>query len=161
MAKSVVIENEKKTRYAVIYDERLDSKTDKRYMKQKFFPTSEEADKFLDELRSAKSDLSILMETVPKEQQPTKILFREYIQEWFYGEHAHGIKHQTFKVRQALINKHIVPYFGDKYLQEITAHEIAELFIQKDHEGYSKSTIGSIHSFLFTLFRSAVKKRLS
>lgn len=68
------------------------------------------------------------------------------------------IKHQTFKARQALLNKHVVPYFGDKYLHEITEQEIAELFAQKDHEGYSKSTIGSVHSLLSTLFRSAVKK---
>ncbi|MDR7080191.1 integrase [Neobacillus niacini] len=158
MAKKVVIENEKKTRYAVIYDERLDSKTGKRYMKQKFFPTSEEAGKFLDELGSDTSELSILIETEPKEQHAKKVLFNEFIEDWFYGEYAHEIKHQTFKVRQALLNKHIVPYFGDKYLHEITKQEIAELLAQKEHEGYSESTIGSVHYFLSTLFRSAVKK---
>lgn len=158
MIKKVVIENEKKTSYAVIYDERLDSKTGKRYMKQKSFPTSEEADKFLDELGSDKSELIILLETEQKEQQATNVLFNEYVEEWFYGEHAYVIKHQTFKVRQVLLNKHIVPYFGDKYLHEITEQEIAELIAQKDCEGYSKSTIGSIHTFLSTLFRSAVKK---
>lgn len=98
------------------------------------------------------------METEQKDQQATKVLFNEYVEVWFYGEHAHVISHQTFKVRQALLNKHIVPYFGDKYLHEITEKEIAELFAQKDHEGYSKSTIGSVHNFLSTLFRSAVKK---
>ena len=158
MAKKVIIENGLRTRYAVIYDEKLDSKTGKRYMKQKSFPTSEEADKFLDELVSDTSELSILMETEQKEQQATKVLFNEYVEDWFYGEYAHVIKHQTFKVRQALLNKHIVPYFGDKYLHEITEQEIAELFAQKDHEGYSKSTIGSVHNLLSTLFRSAVKK---
>lgn len=158
MAKKVIIENGFKTRYAVIYDERLDSKTGKRYMKQKSFPTSEEADKFLEELGSDKSELSILLDTEQKEQQATKILFNEYVEDWFYGEHALVIKYQTFKVRQALLNKHIVPYLGDKYLHEITGQEIAELFAQKDREGYSKSTIGSVHNFLSTLFRSAVKK---
>ncbi len=158
MIKKVVIENEKKTSYAVIYDERLDSKTGKRYMKQKLFPTSEEADKFLDELGSDKSKLSILLETELKEQQATKVLFNEYVEDWFYGEYAHAIKDQTFKVRQVLLNKHLVPYFGDKYLHEITEQEIAELLAQKDREGYSKSTIGSVHNFLSTLFRSAVKK---
>ncbi|OIJ16205.1 hypothetical protein BKP35_04295 [Anaerobacillus arseniciselenatis] len=158
MIKKVVIENEMKTSYAVIYDERLDSRTGKHYMKQKSFPTSEEADKFLDELGSDKSELSILLETEQKGQQATKVLFNEYVEDWFYGEHAHVIKQTTFKVRQALLNKHIVPYFGDKYLHEITEQEIAELIAQKDREGYSKSTIGSVHTFLSTLFRSAVKK---
>ncbi|MED4019197.1 hypothetical protein [Sutcliffiella cohnii] len=73
MAKKVVIENEMNTRYAVIYDERLDSKTGKRYIKQKSFPTSEEADKFLDELESDTSELSILMKSEQKEQQETKV----------------------------------------------------------------------------------------
>lgn len=158
MAKKVIIENGFRTEYPVIYDERLDSKTGKRYIKQKSFSTSEEADKFLDELGSDTSELSILMGTEQKDQQATKVLFDEYVDEWFYGEHAQVVKHQTFKVRQALLNKHIVPYFGDKYLHEITEQEIAELFAQKDHEGYSKSTIGSVHNFLSTLFRSAVKK---
>jgi integrase len=158
MAKKVVIENEKKSSYAVIYDERIDSKTGKRYMKQNFFPTSEEADKFLDEFGSDTSELSFFMETVPKEQLAKKILFNEFVEDWFYGEQAYVIKHQTYKVRQALLDKHIVPNFGDKYLHEITKQDIADLFAQKDHEGYSKSTIGSIHSFLSTLFRSAVKK---
>ena len=158
MAKSVIIENGFKTRYAVIYDERLDTKTGKHYMKQKSFPTSEEADKFLDELGSDKSGLNILLGTEQKEQLATKVLFNEYVEEWFYGEHAHVIKHQTFKVRQALLNKHIVPYFGDMYLHEITEQELAEWFARKEREGYSKSTIGSFHNFLSTLFRSAVKK---
>jgi integrase len=158
MAKKVVIENEKKTRYAVIYDERIDFKTGKRYMKQKFFPTSEEADNFLDELGNDTSELSIPMAAEPKKRLTKKILFNEFVKDWFYWEQAHVIKHQTYKVRQALLNKHIVPYFGDKYLHEITEQEIAEFFAQKDHEGYSESTIRSIHSFLSTLFRTAVKK---
>ncbi|MBU9723643.1 MULTISPECIES: tyrosine-type recombinase/integrase [Bacillaceae] len=158
MIEKVVMENEKKTSYAVIYDERLDYRTGKHYMKQKSFPTSEEAEMFLEELGSDNRELSILMETEQKGQQATKVLFNEYVEDWFYGEHAHVIKLTTFKVRQALLNKHIVPFFGDKYLHEINEQEIAELIAQKDREGYSKSTIGSVHNFLSTLFRSAVKK---
>ncbi|MBY0124411.1 site-specific integrase [Bacillus sp. S/N-304-OC-R1] len=158
MAKKVIIENGFKTRYAVIYDERLDSKSGKQYMKQKLFPTSEEADKFLEDIGNDKSELRILLAKEQKKQQATKILFNEYVEDWFYGEYAHVIKYQTFKVRQALLNKHIVPHLGDKYLHEITGQKIVELLAQKDREGYSKSTVGSVHNFLSTLFRSAVKK---
>ncbi len=155
MAKKVIIENGFNTSYAVIYNERVESKTGKRYMKQKSFPTSEEADKFLAELESKPS---MQMEVEKKDQQATKIRFNDYIEDWFYREYSHMIKQQTFKMRQTLLNRHIAPYFGDKYLHEITELQIEELLVQKDREGYSKGTIRSVYNFLSTLFRSAVKK---
>lgn len=158
MVKKVIIETGSQDRYDAILDEEKDARTGKHYMNQKSFPTSEEADKFLDELGSDKCKLGILMGTEQKEQPVTKVLFTEYVEDWFYGEHAHVIKHETLKVRQVLLNKHIVPYFGDKYLHDITEQEVAELIAQKTREGYSKSTISSVHNFLSTLFNSAVKK---
>ncbi|KGX90054.1 MULTISPECIES: tyrosine-type recombinase/integrase [Pontibacillus] len=153
-----VFENEKKTRYAVIYDVKIDPQTGKSYMKQKSFPTNEEADQFLEELGSDKSEISILLGTEQKEQQAKKVRFNEFLEDSFYGEQAHMISNQTFRVKQALLNKHIVPYFSGKYLHEITEQEIAELFAEKDREGYSKSTIKNIHGILSTLFRSAVQR---
>ncbi len=157
MAKKVVIENGKNKNYAVIYDERLDPQTGLQHLKEKHFRTSREADDFLEKLGGQKG-VQIQMTMEQKENESTKVPFNEYAKDWFYNEYVLVVTNQTFKVRQVLLEKHIVPYFGDKYIHEITGKEMNEYFAQKRREGYSLSTISSIQNFLFTLFRSAVKK---
>jgi integrase len=124
------------------------------------FNSNKEADVFLEELGSVKEDVCVCDQTTldKKDMQFTQIPFSQYAKEWFYGDHSHEVTPQTFKLRKVVLDKHIAPYFGDLYLHKITEQEIAELFAQKDREGYSKSTIGNVHNFLSTLFRSAVKK---
>ncbi|MBU9723642.1 MULTISPECIES: tyrosine-type recombinase/integrase [Bacillaceae] len=160
MAKKVIIEKGNKKSYAVIFGEGIDPQTGMYRLNQKGFRTSEEADEFIEQLGSIKEEMRIDMVVDHKGEKSTKVPFSQYAKDWFYGEHAHMIATQTFKVRQALLEKHIVPYFGDMNLLDITEIEILELFNQKSREGYSEGTIGSIQNFLSTLFRSAVTEGL-
>jgi len=141
MAKKVIIETGKQERYAVIFDERKDSQTGKLHIKQKMFNSSEEADAFLNELGSSVEDEHFQMTMEQKDKESNLIPFNQYAKEWFYNEHSYEVKPQTFKVKQVLLNKHIVPHFDDRYLHEITEQDISELYSQKEREGYSESTI--------------------
>ncbi|WP_187119054.1 tyrosine-type recombinase/integrase [Bacillus marasmi] len=159
MAKKVIIETGKQERYAVIFDERKDPRTGRLHIKQMMFNSSEEADVFLEELGSVKEDVRNQMTLDQKvEEENTQIPFNQFAKEWFYGEQSQLVTEQTFKVRQALLDKHIAPYFGDMYLYEITEKDVIGLFTEKMSEGYSEGLINGIKNFLATLFRSAVKK---
>lgn len=158
MAKKVIIETGKQERYGVIFDERKDAQTGKLHIKQKMFNSSEEADAFLEELGSTKEDERNRMIMDQEDKESTHVPFSQYAKEWFYDEHSYEVSPKTFKVKQVLLNKHILPYLGDMHLHEITEKDISGLYTQKERESYSGGTILGIQNLLVTLFRSAINK---
>lgn len=155
MAKKVIIGKGKQKRYAVIYDEVIDLHTGIHHLKQKGFKTSEEADEFLEQLGS---NDEIRIEMDQKNDESKQVPFSKFAKDWFYREQAQMIAAQTFRVRQVQLEKHIVPYFSEKYLQEITDNDLVGFYAEKRQEGYTDRFIFGIHAILKSLYQSAIQK---
>lgn len=155
MTKKVIIETGNQERNAVTSDERKDSQTGNLHIKQEKFESSDGTDAFVNELESSGEDEHHHMTIEQKGKEFKRIPFNQYVEEWFYNVYSYEVRPPTLKAKQALLNKHIVHHFGDRYLHEIKENDIWELYIQKDREGYSECTILGIQNILLTLFRSA------
>lgn len=155
MAKKVIIEKGTIKSYEVIYGEGIDPQTGIYHLKQKGFKNSKEADGFLEQLGS---NDKIRIEMDQKDKKSTQVSFSQYAKDWFYREHAQMIAAQTFRLRQVLLEKHIVPYFSEKYLQEITEKDLEGLFAEKRQEGYTDRYIVGIHAIFKSLYQFAIKK---
>ena len=153
MATIKTIGKGKKKRYQVRYDGPKDL-NGKRQQKQKSFTTSKEAKEFVSRLT-----LQVEAPQFPyaNEMDPSQVLFREYAENWFEVEYYQKVRATTFKTGRYFLEKHVLPYFGDKILSATTKEEIKDFYAQKKREGYAEKTISSIHKFLSTLFQSAVE----
>jgi integrase len=90
---------------------------------------------------------------VPKR---SRVTFRTLTAEW----EAHVLpmyKHSTQKNHRHIIEKHLVPRFGDKPIAEVTRQEIQAFVAVLNQAGYAPKSIDHIHDVLSAVLRTAVK----
>lgn len=102
-------------------------------------------------------DMPLQMDVEQYGPELKSITFGEFSKVWFYGEYSRRFRPITVRENQYYLEKHVLPYFKDKFLNEIIATDIEEFHAQK-REKYSERTMYGISSFLSTLFRAAVEK---
>ncbi len=86
----------------------------------------------------------------------SRVAFRTFASEW----QAHVLpmyKHSTQKNHRHILEKHLLPRFGDKPIVEVTRQEIQAFVAQLNQAGYAPKTIDHIHDVLSALLRTAVK----
>jgi integrase len=86
----------------------------------------------------------------------SRVAFRTFASEW----QAHVLpmyKHSTQKNHRHILEKHLLPRFGDKPIVGVTRQEIQAFVAQLNQAGYAPKTIDHIHDVLSALLRTAVK----
>jgi len=86
----------------------------------------------------------------------SRVAFRTFASDW----QAHVMpmyKHSTQKNHRHILDKHLLPRFGDRPLVEVTRQEIQAYVAQLNQAGYAPKTIDHMHDVLSALLRTAVK----
>lgn len=86
----------------------------------------------------------------------SRVAFRTLVAEW----QAHVLpmyKHSTQKNHRHILEKHLLPQFGDKAIAEITRQEVQAYVAHLVSNGYAPRTTDHIHDVLSAVLRTAVK----
>jgi integrase len=86
----------------------------------------------------------------------SRVVFRALAAEW----QAHVLpmyKHSTQKNHRHILEKHLLPRFGDKAMTEITRQEVQAYVAHLVNNGYAPRTTDHIHDVLSAILRTAVK----
>ena len=91
--------------------------------------------------------------------EPSKEIFSEFADDWFYGHYQNRIKKTTVSNRAYLLERHILQnnQFANKKISKITVSDIDAFYNQKIKEEYSTSYIRQMHQLLNQAFNQAVK----
>jgi integrase len=66
-------------------------------------------------------------------------------------------KHSTQKNHRHILEKHLVPHFGDEVITDVTRQEIQAYVARLTQAGYAPKSIDHIHDVLSAVLRTAVK----
>ncbi|MBM7571564.1 site-specific integrase [Aquibacillus albus] len=86
--------------------------------------------------------------------------FNVYISRWFNTSYKRSVEESTATSRWYLIDKHLIPAFYHRKLNEISPFEIDSFYADKIDNGYSPAYIRQMHNVLNQSFQQAVKWRL-
>ncbi|USK71265.1 Arm DNA-binding domain-containing protein [Peribacillus asahii] len=89
--------------------------------------------------------------------EPSKTVFKDYIQGWPYDTYKHEVQLSSFEVGETIVRVHLIPYFQSIPLSKITAYDIDQLYTQKLNEGLANATVKKIHNLLSKALQKAVK----
>ncbi len=81
------------------------------------FDTREKAELFLYDVRIKKAR--------GEYREPVKVTFGEALDEWLrHGEHERHLKPSTLRDYRSIIGAHLLPAFGDAYLEDLSAQRL-------------------------------------
>ena len=86
----------------------------------------------------------------------SRVTFRTLASEW----HAHVLpmyKHSTQKNHRHILDRHLLPRFGDRPIMDVTRQEVQAYVAQLNQAGYAPKSIDHIHDVLSAVLRTAVK----
>jgi integrase len=86
----------------------------------------------------------------------SRVTFRTLAHEW-QASVLPMYKHSTQKHRRFMLNKHLLPRFGDRPLSDVTRQEIQAYVAQLAEAGYAPKSIDQVHDVLSAILRTAVK----
>jgi integrase len=134
--------------YRILYKDPISGK--KKEKSKKGFPTKAEAKKAAELVEADLRD-GIKQENVK---------LKDYIYQWLNSHKKPNIQESTYLNKKQQIDLHIVPFF-----QEITVQEVSPVLYQKfidqlAAKGYSKSTVGNNHWIAFEMFDRAIKDKI-
>jgi len=81
--------------------------------------------------------------------------FREYAGLWLETHASLSLKRSTRKVYQNMLKNHLLPAFGSKRLDEITARDISQFIIQKFRQGHKSQTVKNMKNCVSAVLRAA------
>jgi integrase len=87
----------------------------------------------------------------------SRVTFRTLTQQWEVDVLPTKYKHSTQKNHRHIMEKHLIPRFGDLALSDITTQTIQSYVTHLTKAGYAPKTIDHIHDVLSAILRSAVK----
>ncbi|MBH9965599.1 tyrosine-type recombinase/integrase [[Bacillus] enclensis] len=149
-----------KKRWVVRYDGAPDPRTGNRKQLQKTFKSSKEAEEFRSQVtlnRSYQGEMNQNGTSSKNDVEVEEILFFEYATKWLEVEYFQKVRPTTFKAGRYFMEKHICPFFGGKYLSDITTQDIKEFYAKLKRDGYAQKTISSIHKFLSSFFQATIE----
>jgi integrase len=106
----------------------------------------------------AREILAQRIATAGNSKTPTRsrVTFRTLASNW----QAHVLpmyKHSTQKNHRHILQKHLLPHFGDKPIAEVTRQEVQAYVAQLNQAGYAPKSIDHMHDVLSAVLRTAVK----
>lgn len=134
--------------YRILYKDPISGK--KREKAKKGFFTKKEAQLAAEEMERD------LRDGIKQENVKLKV----YIFQWLESHKKPGLQESTYlnKIQQA--NLHIVPFFQEITVQEVTPVLYQRFIDQMADQGYSKSTVGNNHWILHEMFERAIKDKI-
>jgi len=66
-------------------------------------------------------------------------------------------KHSTQKNHRHILEKHLLPHFGDEVITEVTRQRVQAYVARLAQTGYAPKSIDHIHDVLSAVLRTAVK----
>jgi integrase len=87
----------------------------------------------------------------------SRVTFRTLAQQWQVDVLPTKYKHSTQKNHRHIMDKHLIPRFGDLALADVTTQTIQTYVTQLTKAGYAPKSIDHIHDVLSAILRSAVK----
>ena len=75
----------------------------------------------------------------------------------YFEDKRNELKDRTFKNKRYMMQQHIIPYFGDQRMSEITASQIIQWQNEMQAKGFSDSYLRMIQNQLASLFTHASK----
>jgi integrase len=85
------------------------------------------------------------------------VTFRTLAQQWQVDVLPTKYKHSTQKNHQHIMEKHLIPRFGDLALSDVTTQAIQSYVTHLTKAEYAPKSIDHIHDVLSAILRSAVK----
>ena len=82
--------------------------------------------------------------------------FEDFL-ELYYGDMETRLREHTMRIKKYIINLKILPYFGNKRMNEIKTADIREWQNNLIKQGYSPTYLKTIHNHLNAIFNFAVK----
>jgi hypothetical protein len=87
----------------------------------------------------------------------SRVTFRTLAQQWEVDVLPTKYKHSTQKNHQHIMEKHLLPRFGDLALSDVTTQAIQTHVTHLTKAGYAPKSTDHIHDVLSAILRSAVK----
>jgi integrase len=148
-----------KIRFEVRYDE---VKHGDRKQKQKSFRTKSEAEDFIAILTLQKKGITIATEQVVlPEETISKVnsgpSFVDYMVNWYETVYRSVVEATTFENRKFVLYKHLIPYFGEIPISDISTENVNEFISDKQQEGLSKKTVKDLYHMLNKALNYAVE----
>ena len=106
--------------------------------------------------KTKKEALNYEKEFIRKTAADMKMEMNSFIQVYFEDK-KNELKENSIRNKQHMMNKHIVPYFGTRKMNEITPAEIIQWQNAIQEKGYSKTYERMIQNQLNALFNHAQK----
>lgn len=106
--------------------------------------------------KTKKEALNYEKEFIRKTAADMKVEMNSFIQVYFEDK-KNELKENSIRNKQHMMNKHIVPYFGTRKMNEITPAEIIQWQNTIQEKGYSKTYERMIQNQLNALFNHAQK----
>jgi integrase len=86
----------------------------------------------------------------------SRITFRSHVAEWLVKV-LPMYKHSTQRNHRHIVEKHLLPRFGEAELSNLTRQEVQGYIAHLNQKGYAPKTIDHIHDVLSAILRTAVK----
>lgn len=99
-------------------------------------------------------DLESIVKPKAVKEEP-KLIFRAFAEKWFETYVLPNNKPSTHRSKRNALDRHLIPYFGDRPLSEITALAVEEFKACKLKQGLSSKSINNILSVLRKSLTSA------
>ena len=89
--------------------------------------------------------------------EPSKTLFKDYIQSWLNDTHKYEVKISSFEVDETMVRVHLIPFFQSTPVAKIATYDIDQLYAQKLNDSLANSTVKKMHNLLSKALQKAVK----
>ena len=116
-----------------------------------YFATKKEAEKRRDELGYRQSR--------GERFEKTSKTFGEFAEEWF-ERIAKQKKAASQRAWASYLKTHLLPYFGERKIQEIVHADIEDFARRKRRDGLSRTTVSHLVNLMHLIFRDAKKRNL-
>ncbi|GEL75791.1 tyrosine-type recombinase/integrase [Tenuibacillus multivorans] len=84
-------------------------------------------------------------------------LLKYYLKEWLKDFKKDNVRKNTYILHERNVDKHIIPYFKDIKLKNVTSQQYQKFLNYLADKDYSKRTIEIVHGTMFDAMKTAVK----
>lgn len=90
-----------------------------------------------------------------KEQGDMNMLLKDFMEQYFEDK-QNELKERSVRSKKQMMERHVIPYFGDMKMCDITAPQIIKWQNEMYKKGYSESYLRMINNQLTSLFTHRV-----
>ena len=108
--------------------------------------------------REAERKLTEIMGRLDRSEHvsPSKLTVAMFLRDEWLPSIRTTIRPSTFSVYRAIINGHVIPYIGDRPLQQLKSADLGALYTQLTELGLAPKTVRNVHSLIRSVLKEAV-----